>query len=129
MSKILTIDLGTTYFKFTLFDRDGQLCDTRRLELPLCKSQADRVELPAEAFRQAIDQGIADLRDRQGGGLADVEAVTFATQTNSFVLLDGNARPLTPFILWPDLRAASWKGSCGVAAGSRTLRPPRAFPG
>ena len=106
MGKILTIDLGTTYFKFTLFDRDGRLCDTHRRELPLCEASAGRMALAADAFWQAIDQGIAQLRDRQRGGLAEVEAVTFATQTNSFLLLDGDARPLTPIILWPDMRAA-----------------------
>ena len=43
---------------------------------------------------------------RNPGAWAAVEAVTFATQTNSFVLLDAACRPLTPIILWPDSRAA-----------------------
>ena len=36
---------------------------------------------------------------------AKIRAVTFATQTNSFILLDAAWRPLTPLILWPDARA------------------------
>ena len=51
-------------------------------------------------------QHASDLRERAGGQWAEVEAVTFATQTNSFLLLDANTRPLTPIILWPDRRAA-----------------------
>ncbi len=132
MAKILTIDLGTTYFKFTLFDRAGRLCDTQRLELPLCETQPGRMELPADAFWQAIDQGIAQLRDRQNGGLADVEAVGFATQTNSFLLLDGHSRPLTPIILWPDLRAAElaeeMRSRCAIPGFTATTGIPAVNP-
>ena len=34
MARILTIDLGTTYFKISLFDRSGRLCDTCRIAPP-----------------------------------------------------------------------------------------------
>ena len=82
------------------------------------------MELPADAFGDAIAEGIAELRGPRRGGLADVEAVTFATQTNSFVLLDADDRPLTPFILWPDRRAAELEAEvrrrCDVADS-----PPR----
>ena len=64
------------------------------------------MELPAAAMEEAIAGGIRELGNCPGGGLADVEAVTFATQTNSFVLLGEDGRPLTPVILWPDARGA-----------------------
>jgi xylulokinase len=104
MTKILAIDLGTTYFKFTLFDRDGRLLETCQTELWLSDAGFDRMELRADAFTLSIARGIATL---QGlcGNLADVEAVTFATQTNSFLLLDAKGNQLTPVILWPDSRA------------------------
>jgi xylulokinase len=105
MARILVIDLGTTYFKISLFDRDGRLCDSCRIAPAVAGGESGRAELPIDAFRTAVAQGIAELRDR-AGGLADVEAVTFATQTNSFVLLEADNRPLTPIILWPDSRAA-----------------------
>ncbi len=124
MPKILAVDLGTTYLKFTLFDRDGRLCDTHRLTPPVKKGSGPicrngpkgashkldltpfSLELDVDAFDDVVAQGIAEIGDRAEGGLADVEAVTFATQTNSFVLLDGDDRPLTPIVLWPDRRAA-----------------------
>ena len=62
------------------------------------------MELSADAFWKALNQGVGQLRNRADGRLADVEAVTFATQTNSFVLLDAGNQPLTPLILWPDRR-------------------------
>jgi len=105
MAKILAIDLGTTYFKTALFDRNGRLCDVCRIAPPITVAEAGRMELRADAFAETVAEGIATLRDRNGGGLADVEAVVFSTQTNSFLLLDENNQPLTPIILWPDERA------------------------
>ena len=77
-----------------------------RIAPPIVAPRDGYMELPADAFGNVIVQGIAELRSRAGGDLSDVEAVTFATQTNSFVLLDAEDRPLTPLILWPDRRAA-----------------------
>jgi xylulokinase len=105
VAKILSIDLGTTYFKLSLFDRSGSLLDTCRLAPPLIAAREGWLELPAEALSAVIAQGIAQLRRQASGGTDDVEAVTFASQTNSFVLLDADDRPLTPLILWPDRRA------------------------
>ncbi len=105
MAKILVIDLGTTYFKIALFDRSGRLCDVCRLAPPINAPKLGYMELDTEAFTKAIAEGIAQLRDLNGDGLSDVDAVTFSTQTNSFVLLDADSRPLTPIVLWLDRRA------------------------
>ena len=129
MAKIIAIDLGTTYFKIVLFDRSGRLCDTCRIAPPVIAAETGHMELPADAFTEAIGRGIAELRNRADGGLADVEAVTFATQTNSFLLLDGRDQPLTPIILWPDRRAESLETEvhdrCGAAAFSATTGIPQ----
>ena len=129
MAKILAFDLGTTYFKITLFDRSGRLCDSCRIAPPIRSGQTGEMELPADAFREALAQGVRELRDRADGGLADVEAVTFATQTNSFVLLDAGNQPLTPIILWPDRRAAEFEAEvrkrCGMPAFSATTGIPQ----
>ncbi len=106
MTKILVVDLGTTFFKFTLFDRTGRLCESRQIAVPVVRSPDGRMELPADAMEETIAQGILGLQS-PGGGLADVEAITFATQTNSFLLLGVDGQPLTPVILWPDTRAVA----------------------
>lgn len=115
VAKILVFDLGTSYFKFALFDRAGQLCGLVQRAPPLQCSADGRVELPVDDFERVVNEGIAELA-AQAGGLAEVEAVSFATQTNSFLLLDAGARPLTPIILWPDRRAADLQAeilACG----------------
>jgi xylulokinase len=112
MAKILVLDLGTSYFKFALLDRAGRMCGLAQREPPLQRPEPGRLELPAEDFRQTIDEGVAELR-RQAGGFQDVVALSFATQTNSFLLLDGDDRPLTPIILWPDCRAEDMRAATG----------------
>lgn len=128
MGKILTIDLGTTLFKFALFDRSGRLCDTCRIPPAVVAAEAGRMELPSDAFAEVIGRGISELRKCAGGSLADVEAISFATQTNSFVLLDAAGLPLTPIILWPDGRATSFEAAvrtrCDLPAFSATTGIP-----
>jgi xylulokinase len=129
VGKILAIDLGTTLFKFTLFGPNGQLCGTCRIPPPAMASESGQMELPADGFAEVIGRGIAELRQLNGGSLGDVEAITFATQTNSFVLLDADGRPLTPIILWPDRRAGEIEGEvrrrCEVAEFSATTGIPQ----
>jgi xylulokinase len=102
---ILAIDLGTTYFKISLFDREGRMRDTCRIAPPVAVSHQGWMELPCEGLADTVARGIGEIRMRAGGDLKAVEAVTFATQTNSFALLDAADKPLTPMILWPDRRA------------------------
>lgn len=129
MPKILAIDLGTTYFKFALIDRDGRLRDTCQLALPLDAAEPGRMEMSAAAFSDTIARGIATLGGRDDRQLADVEAVSLATQTNSFILLDSGDCPLTPIILWPDHRAepleAETRQRCAGAEFSATTGIPQ----
>jgi xylulokinase len=128
VAKILVIDLGTTYFKFALFDRAGQLCGVTHLAPPIRRPEAEWMELDAGDFARAVAEGVARLGARTGG-LADVEAVGFATQTNSFLLLDAEDRPLTPIILWPDRRAADleaeYRRRCDVPGFAATTGIPQ----
>ena len=118
MASVLVIDLGTTYFKFTRFDRDGRLCATVSLAPPLCSPRPGRLELEVDAFCEVLIRGIGQLRERAGeADWAAVEAISFATQTNSFLLMDAAGKPLTPILLWPDRCGGSGRG--GTAAVRR----------
>ena len=52
MSRVLTFDLGTTYFKVCLFDDSARLVARRRVAVPAEKPSAGRTELPVAAFRR-----------------------------------------------------------------------------
>lgn len=105
MSHILTFDLGTTYFKVCLFDDTGELIAVRRAAPPITHPKDDRCELPVDGYCDVLTEAVLDLGRSVAGGLSDVAAISFATQANSFTLLDEHDQPLTPFIMWPDNRA------------------------
>ncbi len=105
MKQILTIDLGTTYYKLCLFDGNGQVLAVRRAAPPIQVIDGIKYELDAGEFYQALTTAIQELGGELPGGLSDVSAICFATQANSFLLLDKQDEPLTPIILWPDDRA------------------------
>lgn len=105
MGRVLTIDLGTTYFKAALFDRAGSMLALRYAPTPIERTQPGLCEVEPHRFREAIQSLVAGVASDVDGGLSNVRAVSFATQSNSFVVLDGAGEPLTPIILWPDHRA------------------------
>jgi xylulokinase len=105
MDKILTLDLGTSYLKAGLFDRRGRLCALTRKPTPISHPSKGRCEMAPDRLRQAVKETLAELSRSEPGGLREVAAVTFATQSNSFLLLDGEDKPLTPLIIWADERA------------------------
>ena len=62
MAKILSIDLGTTYFKISLFDRNGRLCDTvpDRAAHRLLRESRLHGTCPPTPLADAILRGIAE---------------------------------------------------------------------
>ena len=105
MNTILVLDLGTTYFKASVFDEAGSLCALRRCPTPSTSPKPGYNEMDPDRFLSTIQSLILSLNDVQGGYLQNVTAITFSTQTNSFLLLDEHDEALTPIIIWNDLRA------------------------
>jgi sugar (pentulose or hexulose) kinase len=104
MDHYLGIDLGTSYFKAGIFDGSGVLkgLGRRRVEKV---SDGVVCELPVSVFRKTLQTCVADALCQAGIPANVVKAVSYASQANSFILLNRNAEPLTPLILWPDGRA------------------------
>ena len=104
MNYRLGIDLGTSYFKLGLFDHDLVLRGMGRVEVPT-RSGDNRAEVDVDAFWQTLRQGLEHALEGAGARAAEITSLAWSSQANSFVLLDGSARPLTPLILWTDTRA------------------------
>lgn len=102
---ILVFDLGTSYFKGTLFAMDGQLLAAHHVPTPFTNSTTPYSEVAVEAFENALLALAEALRACAPEAYAAIAAVTFSTQTNSFVLLDADDAPLTPIVIWNDRRA------------------------
>ena len=125
---ILALDLGTTYFKAALFDPQGMIAALSRRPLNVSHPEPGRWELGVDEFEGLIRGLISDLSEQSVNGLSDVGAVSFATQANSFVLLDCADQPLTPFVLWPDDRAVRLKGEISQLAAELPLQATTGIP-
>lgn len=102
---IFTIDLGTSYLKFALFDRTGRMTRSAIVAPSIERPHPGWMEMTFDGFLRAVDDGVRELFADAEVGPESVEAITFATQANTFLLLDSSGRPLTPLISWTDLRA------------------------
>lgn len=100
----LGIDLGTSYFKAGLFDERGKLAGMGRQ--PVEKTtDGTTCELPVAFFWSTLRNCIAEALKNAAINPVEIEALSYSSQANSFILLDQNDDPLTPLILWPDNRA------------------------
>lgn len=104
-STILTFDLGTTFIKAAIFSENHRLLALARAPLPTTHPHPGWHEVSVHDFRAAIITLAHQLHGQNPREFAAVARISFATQTNSFVLLDDQDQPLTPIILWTDRRA------------------------
>ncbi len=105
MKYILGIDLGTSYFKFALFDSDDKQCGLSRIAVEKDSGNCHLCELPSERFLAYIKEGISQACSNTDISPCEIESIGYSSQANSFILIDGDNKPLTPIILWPDNRA------------------------
>jgi sugar (pentulose or hexulose) kinase len=106
MGLLMGIDLGTTVAKAALFSRDGRLCGLGRVSLDKHELEGT-CELPVDTFWTLLRCAVHDALTGAGARPDDVSALAYASQANSFALLDHRGACLTPLILWPDRRAES----------------------
>jgi len=104
MDLVLGIDLGTSYFKLGLFDREGRVQGFGRVFVPKDTLDGTRCELAVERFWMLLRQGLSLACKQAKTNAGDIKAVAYSSQANSFVLLDNDNQPLTALILWPDSR-------------------------
>jgi xylulokinase len=104
VDRYLIFDLGTSYFKACLFDDQGALLGVHRLPSPIEYFADGRAEMAPASLRKTLVAATSQLR-LELGSLGDVAAISFASQANSFTLLDQRDEPLLPLVIWCDARA------------------------
>ena len=105
MKVFLGIDLGTSYFKAGLFNENGKLVGLGRRLVKKETGDGNLSELPVSVFLKTLNGCVAEALQNAKTSPDKIEAVSYSSQANSFILLDKNSNPLTPLILWPDKRA------------------------
>lgn len=104
---ILAIDCGSTNHKVALFDEN--LVRRADCSTPVAYTvrDANRVEFDAEKLWQDT---LMLIRQACATGKIEPEQIStiaLASQAQTFTVLDGDGRPLIPFISWADKRAVS----------------------
>ncbi len=105
MGLLLGIDLGTSYLKAALFDETGQLRGLGRVAVGVQEPEPERRELPIAVFLERLREAVAAALQAAGATAAQIVAMSYGSQANTFLLLDQEYRPLTPLIFWHDRRA------------------------
>ncbi|MFC4597254.1 xylulokinase [Cohnella hongkongensis] len=108
---VLSLDIGSSSCKAALIDDCGRLLAESKASYPIhhpkpgwCDQHPDEIwEGAVRAIRGLTgDGGVA-----RGEGRIGVEAISFSSQIGSYMLIDREGEPLTPFVTWMDTRAAA----------------------
>ncbi|MBL4702032.1 MAG: FGGY-family carbohydrate kinase [Phycisphaeraceae bacterium] len=103
----LIFDLGTTYFKAAIMTGEHDFVAIAEVPTPIKSPQVGWSEIKAPDFLTCINQLMADLHKRSPDAYSQIQCISFATQANSFLLLDQSFNPVSPIIVWNDQRAES----------------------
>lgn len=98
--KIAGLDIGTTGCKITVFD-GGEKLDRAYKEYPVIY-QTGQHEIDASAVLDSVFAVIREVSERHG----DIEAVGVTSFGETFVLTDGEGRPLHTAMLYTDSRGS-----------------------
>lgn len=104
MKLLLGIDFGTSYFKVGLFDPEGTLKGLGRVPVPSRVPAPGRCELDVDAFWQTLRQGLDAALNQAEAKASQIVGLSYASQANTFLLLDRRDQPLTPLVVWTDDR-------------------------
>jgi xylulokinase len=99
---ILGLDLGTGSVKALVFHPDGSSATTASAPYRVHAPRPDRAEADPGEWWDAV---VGAVREATGERGAEVEAVGLSGQMHGVVLVDSNANPLRPAILWADTRS------------------------
>ena len=104
---VLTIDLGSTAIKTTLFNRDLMVLAVATREYQARTLDAVRVEMDARVYWDAFKETVAEVVQAAGVDPADIAALGWSSQSETLVVVDHEGTPLRPVIVWTDNRAGA----------------------
>ena len=103
----LGIDLGTSGVKVVLLDEADSVIDQATAPLDVSRPHPLWSEQDPEAWWNAVEQSIAELKSRKPSELAAVRAIGLSGQMHGATLLDPNDAVLRPAMLWNDGRSGA----------------------
>jgi xylulokinase len=107
MGHLLSIDAGTTSMKVGVFSEDGTTLGVVSHEYAPETPAADRVEMPAERYWEAVVAATERAIDQSGIRRADVSAIGVSSQGETVIPVADDGTPIGPAIVWLDNRATA----------------------
>lgn len=104
MRFFLGIDLGTSFFKAGVFDETGKMHGLGRYPVKKNSSEGNICELDEMVFWETLHLCVNDAVKEAKISHKAIQALSYSSQANSFILLDERDTPLTSMILWSDER-------------------------
>lgn len=111
-------DLGTTFLKVGLYNERGERLGLGRRTFVKDEGACGRCTVPVERFREMVSGAFQAALVQAGSSPEAISGVSYCSQANTFLLLDRQDRPLTPLIIWPDLRAAPLSKTLAALTGT-----------
>jgi len=103
----LGIDLGTSGIKVLLLDDTNQICASVDAPLTLQQPQPGWSEQDPQAWWDALERAVAELRAQAPQAWTQVRAIGLSGQMHGAVVLDASGKVLRPAILWNDGRSVA----------------------
>ena len=105
MEYLITLDLGTTSVKTTLFNQKLRSVASYAQEYQLLTPESTVVELEAVTYWSACVTGIRNVITKSGVDINDIVSISLSTQGETLIAVDENGNALTNAIVWLDSRA------------------------
>lgn len=103
----LTIDLGSTSFKASIFSRKLSCVAEAKAFPEYIYGDDGKVEITANSINKSFNSLFNSLREKSPDILANVKAIGITSQAQTFAFFDGQHTPTSNFISWQDSRAFS----------------------
>jgi xylulokinase len=117
---ILTIDIGLTNCKVSLFDFHGKLNRQATQRYPTITVKTDWSEQDPGDWWQAIKTSVRDLSNRPGVNVSEIDVIAVTAHMHGMIAVDGEGRPLTHCWTLFDRRAVSEAQEIAQKIGERT---------
>ncbi|MEA1996065.1 MAG: FGGY family carbohydrate kinase [Gemmatimonadota bacterium] len=104
-SLFITLDMGTTSVKVSLFNSNGDMLATSLDEYSLHTPEKDVVELHAEIYWDCCRKGIRYILGTSGVSPCQIKSIGVCSQGETLIVLDSDGRPLRKAIVWLDNRS------------------------
>ena len=115
MKYLLGIDFGGGASKATLLSELGEIIAENTVEYPTLYPQTGACEQSPEDWLGALCKNTRAILGKSGISAADIAAVAIDSATHTYLVCDGDFKPLGNAIHWTDTRSREEsRGSAGV---------------